>query len=172
MVVLELPFIFGSMPGREPLWAPMVRYLRSPVPLYCPAGGTNMIAVEHVAEALVQALESGRGGRTYTVGGENHSWLALMRMFCRAMDLDKTINPLPDEVIQLAMWSTGFWQQVQGLESGLNMKKFSQLFTSKTYIDARRARKALGYGKGGLREAIETTVEACPTTFYERLYTR
>ena len=34
MIVLELPYIFGSMPHNVPLWAPLVSYVRSGVPLY------------------------------------------------------------------------------------------------------------------------------------------
>ena len=72
---LELPYVFGSIPGRIPLWAPLIDYLRSPFPLFFTKGGTNMISVIHVAEAIVGALEEGKAGEIYLVGDENISWV-------------------------------------------------------------------------------------------------
>ena len=47
LMILELPYIFGSMPGRTPLWKPLIEYVNSRYPLFYMKGGTNMIAVEH-----------------------------------------------------------------------------------------------------------------------------
>ena len=44
--MLELPYIFGSMPGKAPLWKPLIRYILSPFPLFYPAGGTTCVSVQ------------------------------------------------------------------------------------------------------------------------------
>src|SRR2546421_564733 len=40
VAVLEIPFVFGSVPGRRTLWAPLVPWLRARYPLFAPPGGT------------------------------------------------------------------------------------------------------------------------------------
>ena len=161
LMVLELPFVFGSMPGREPLWKPLVNYLRSPMPLYCPEGGTNMIAVEHVSEAIVGALEHGSGGQHYVVGDENRSWKSLLETLCEIMDLDKKVRTLPTGLIHKAMEAVQFWHYLQGKESGLHQGEFSKLLASETYFDASIARKVLGQRSGGVLAALRETVAAC-----------
>lgn len=162
LMVLELPFIFGSMPGREPLWKPMVNYLRSPMPAYCPSGGTNMIAIDHVAEAIVGALECGKGGTNYVVGDENHSWQDLIKLFCNIMGIDKPIHFISTPLLHAAMKSMGAWHFLQGRESGLHPGEFCKVLASETYFDASIARNELNFGSGGVRAALEETVAACP----------
>jgi hypothetical protein len=50
VMVLELPYIFGAMPGRTPLWKDVFieRFFRAPVICF-PRGGTTMIHVRAVA---------------------------------------------------------------------------------------------------------------------------
>jgi nucleoside-diphosphate-sugar epimerase len=162
LMVLELPFVFGSMPGRDPLWKPLVNYLRSPFPFYCPRGGTNMIAIQHVAEAIVGALEKGIGGQTYVVGDENHNWRDLICMFGQQLGIDKPVHPIPNFMMQTFMESVGFWHHLQGKESGLHPGEFVKVFTSETFFDPSAAREALGYGSGGLITSIQETIAACP----------
>lgn len=58
--VLELPYIFGSIPGRIPLWKPLLDYAFSPNLLFYPAGGTTCVTVHQVARAICGAVEKGR----------------------------------------------------------------------------------------------------------------
>ncbi|MDZ7838416.1 MAG: hypothetical protein U5N58_10980 [Actinomycetota bacterium] len=68
VVILELPYIFGAMPNRIPLWKHVLldRFVKGRI-IFFPRGGTNMITVEHVAEAIIGALEHGEHGARYTV---------------------------------------------------------------------------------------------------------
>ena len=57
---LLLPYIFGTLPGKMPLWKPLIDYLDSWSPwVFYPSGGTAMVSVEEVATAAVAALEHG-----------------------------------------------------------------------------------------------------------------
>lgn len=161
LMVLELPFVFGSMPGREPLWKPLISYLRSPIPLFCPEGGTNMIAVEHASQAIVGALESGVGGQSYVVGDENRSWKSLVETLCEIMELDKKVRMLPTSLVQKAMKVIAFWHYIQGKEAGLRESEFSKILESETYFDTSIAREVLGHKSGGVVPALRETVAAC-----------
>ena len=49
----------------------------------------------------------------------------------------------------------------QGKEGGLNLLEFVKLQTANTFFDPTPSRQALGYGQGGLAEALRDTVRAC-----------
>jgi len=161
LMILELPYVFGAMPGRVPLWRPLIQYLRSPWPLFYPRGGTNVIAVESVAEAIAGAIERGRAGEIYQVGGENLSWVELLARLSRLAGREKRVITLPDVAVQAGMMLIGLIHHVQGRESGLNPAYFARLQTARTFLDPGTARQALGYGESDVDSALRKTVEAC-----------
>jgi len=158
LAILELPYIFGSMPGRVPLWKPLVDYVRSaPVILY-PRGGTNCIAVEHVAEAVAGAV--GKSGR-FLIGDENLTWKALLGRIAALTGRSKRIITLPDWPVRVGAVLLRLQHSLQGRESGLNPVEFIKVQTAETYFDPSPARAALGFGSGGLDAALAATVSAC-----------
>ena len=161
LMILELPYIFGATPGRVPLWAPLIRYARSPFPLFYPKGGTNMIAVQHVAEATAGALERGRGGERYVVGDENLTWAEWLGRLSRLAGRPRRVITLPTTLVRLALWGVRLYHRLQGREGGLDPVAFAALQTRHTFFDPEPSRRALGYGRGGLDEALAETVRAC-----------
>jgi len=161
--VLELPYIFGAMPGREPLWKRVLldRLLRMPVIVY-PRGGSAMIAASHVAEAIAGAVERGRDGTCYPVGDENLSWDEMIAAMLGALGLERRVVHLPafagawlGRIVRLA-------QARRGRESGLEPERlFTDVMTDRLYLDPGPSARALGHGRGGVREAIAETVRAC-----------
>jgi nucleoside-diphosphate-sugar epimerase len=158
LAILELPYIFGSMPGRVPLWKPLVDYIGStPVVLY-PRGGTNCIAVQHVAEAIVGAV--GKNGR-FLVGDENLSWRDLLGRIAALTGRSKRVITLPDWLVRLGAWFLRARHTLQGRESGLEPVQFIKVQTAETCFDPSPGRAALGFGSGGLDAALAATVSAC-----------
>ena len=165
LVVLELPYIFGAMPGAVPLWAPLIRYVRSGLPLYYTNGGTNMIAVIHVAEAIAGAVERIDSSDIFQVGDENVSWTRFLKALCKAVGRkDDTIKIIEDDKILGMGWVGDALHSMRGKEAGLHIREFVQIQIAETYFDPRASRKALGYGAGGLEQAWRDTVAACPDT--------
>ena len=161
LMVLELPYIFGAMPGRTPLWAPLIRYIRYPIPLFYPRGGSNAVSVKHVAEAIVRAVERGQGGEIYQIGDENLTWEELLIRLGKAAGKEKGIITLPDWIVRVGMRLVEGFLRLQGREGGLNLVPFTELQTAQAFFDPSKSREALGYGSGGLDEAFKETVEAC-----------
>lgn len=161
VMILELGYIFGSMPGRTPLWKPLIDYLRSPFPVFYSAGGTNAIAVAHVAEAIVGAVEQGEGGQRYTIGDENLTWREMLTRLARADGREKRIITLPKFVVRAGAQFLKLSHRLQGREAGLDPVRFVEVQTRKTYLDPTPSQEALGYKRGGLDEAFADTVAAC-----------
>lgn len=161
VMVLELPYIFGSMKGRKPLWVPLVKMVRSSGTVYFCAGGTNCVSVQSVAEAIAGAVEKGRGGEAYLVGDENLSWEQMFQGFARP--LGKTIKfvTLPAYALSMVMFFMFVSRWLKGKESGLDPLSYVKVQTANTFFDPTPSRQALGYSRGGLEQAFEDTVEAC-----------
>jgi len=161
LMILELPYIFGSMPGRTPLWEPLVQYLNSRYPLFYMKGGTNMIAVEHVGEAIVGAIEAGRGGESYTIGDENLTWVEFIERILNILGKKKRIVILPTFMVLLVLRVVKLQYRLRGKESGLDPVKFAAIQTRNTFFDPSSSAKELGYNRGNLQKALEDTVKAC-----------
>jgi dihydroflavonol-4-reductase len=159
--ILELPYIFGTIPGRRPLWHPLVRYLASPWPILYTRGGTNMVAVGRVAEAIAGAVERPEVRGPQVVGDENRTWPELLVPMAAMAGRRKRVYALPTFVVWLVLLLVGFWHRLRGIESGLNPSAFVMLQTANTFFDPKESRDALGYGTGGLDEALRETVAAC-----------
>lgn len=161
VVMLELPYIFGVTSGCRPLWAPLIDYIRMPLPLLYPGGGTNMIAIQHVAEAVAGALERGVAGQAYLVGDENRSWADLLNQFSRLLGKRKRVITVATPLVCSVLWWVKLLHRLQGREGGLDPVAFTRLQTANTYFDPEPARQALGFGSGGLDQALADTVLAC-----------
>ncbi len=89
--VLELPYIFGTQPGRRPVWVILIeqlqRFKKMPCTMY-PAGGTAMLTVRQVGEAIVGAAEQVEGARAYGISCYNMHWREFLKIVYRAMDGD------------------------------------------------------------------------------------
>lgn len=74
--IMELPYIFGTCPNRVPLWrdAFLDRFANGKKVIMFPKGGSVMTTTYHIGEALIGALEYGKGGKHYPIGDENHDF--------------------------------------------------------------------------------------------------
>ena len=163
VMILELPYIFGSMPNRIPLWKDVMldRFARGKI-IFFPKGGTNMIAVEHVAEAIIGALEHGRHGERYTVGDENHSFNEMLEMMMSAIGENKKIINIPRFLAVFAGMMIERDFKKKGLEGGLEAKFLMRdIMTHDLYFNPDYAVKKLKYNRGGIKESIFKTIKAC-----------
>lgn len=164
-VVLELPYIFGTMPGRTPLWTFLLDILKNEFGsiVFYPKkrGGTAMVTVAQVAKAAAGALERGKGGSSYAIGGENMAWAEFIPLLLEAMGERKKVVHLPKLLYELGNLRRERDLAAAGKEGGLDLVRLADIMYRKAYIDPRPAMEALGYGKDDVRAAIRETVAAC-----------
>jgi len=163
VMILELPYIFGAMPGRTPLWKPLIDYIQFTPILFFTRGGTNCITVEHVAEAIAGAVEQGEGGQRYLIGGENLTWQELLGRIGRNLGVAKKVVPVPNWIVSVGTFFVKVGHALQGKEGGLDPLALVKLQSAFTYFDPSASQLALGYGRNGLDKALQDTVQACKT---------
>ncbi|MBE0600833.1 MAG: NAD(P)H-binding protein [Firmicutes bacterium] len=158
--VLELPYIFGAQPGRRPVWVFLVEYIRKmrPFTVY-PRGGTTMVTVRQVGQAIAGALEQGKGGACYPIGYYNMSWREMLTRFHRHMGTPrKTIVTIPTAAFALFSRRLLKQQQTKGIQGGLNLAKFPALQTRNQFIDKALGCEPLGVTPDDIDQAIGQSV--------------
>lgn len=163
VAVLELPYIFGSQPGRKPVWTFLVDYIRKMkvVTMY-PKGGTAMITVKQAGQCIAGALENNVGGNNYPVGYDNMTWVEMLTIFHKHIGTpNKKVVTIPNFVNKIAMSFLVKEQKKKNIEGGLNMVEFSRLMTSNLFIDKTIIVEALGVGADDMDLAIGSSVRLC-----------
>lgn len=164
VIILELPYIFGVMPERIPLWKDvLLERIRKMKPfVFYTKGGTNMISVEHIGESVVGAIERGEHGIRYTIGDENMSWKEMLGIMLETMGIKKKVITVPTFLATLGGISLKKKELKEGKEPGLDYSRlFKDIQSQYLYFDPTPSATKLGYNRGGIRESIIKTVKAC-----------
>jgi dihydroflavonol-4-reductase len=161
IVTLDLPYIFGSSPGKVPLWKPLVKYIRSSSTIYYPDGGTNIVSVEQVARATVGAIKHADHNESWIVGDRNVSWKELIGLFATAIGKPRTVVTIPTFIVRL--FASIYWalSHLFSWRSGLHPFHFVTVQTANTFLDTQLSMARLGYSHADMQKSIEQTVRAC-----------
>lgn len=161
VAVLELPYIFGTQPGRKPVWVFLVKQLldMKDKTLY-PRGGTTMLTVKQVAQAIAGALEKNVGGNCYPIGYYNMKWTEMLSIFHKYMGTpDKKIVTIPNFLYKLGGMKIMKEHKKAGIEPGLDMVKFASLQCSDQFIDKSLGCEPLGVQPDDIDAAIGQSVQ-------------
>ncbi len=167
VVVLEFPYIFGSMPSRLPIWRDVFldRYVNGHKTVFFSKGGTTMIAVEHIAEAAIGALEYGKDGERYPVGDQNKSFRWMLEYMSQCKGVKKKIVCPPTPLCVMGAKAIVSKDKKKGLEGGLDYALImKEVMSIDMVIEPEVLDKVceeLHIGRGGLEEAIQATMDKC-----------
>lgn len=167
VVVLELPYIFGSMEARLPIWRDVFldRYVNGHKTVFFSKGGTTMTSIDHIAEAGIGALEYGKDGERYPIGDQNKSFRWMLSYMSECKGVKKKIICPPTWLCVLGAKSIEKGFHKKGLEGGLDyalvMKDVMSidLVIEEEVMD--KVNKELHISRGGLEEAIKATMDRC-----------
>lgn len=162
IAVLELPYIFGTQPGRKPVWTFLIEMIKKmKKATFYPKGSTAMITVNQAAEAIVGALEKNKGANTYPIGFYNLSSKEFMKIVHKAMDypVKRKIIIVPNFLFK--MYSKRIYKKKlkQNIQMGLNMEKFVDLQTKNLFIHPKEASIFLGVKADDIEKAIIESVK-------------
>ena len=121
-----------------------------------------MIAVQHVAEAIVGAAERGEHGQRYLIGDINLSWKDMLTIIFNTLGMKKRVITIPTFLATFYGKRMKTLEEKEGKEGGLDLARLFQDIQSKElYYDPSETAEKLGYNRSGVRQAIEDTVRAC-----------
>jgi len=96
VMIMQLPYIFGNMPGRIPIWkAVFVERFRNLPTVFFPDGGTAAIHVTGVAEYMVAAAYNGTHGSQYPVSRINIKYRELIPYMMASAGFPKKFIKMP-----------------------------------------------------------------------------
>jgi dihydroflavonol-4-reductase len=159
-VVAALPGTFFG-PGDVNLnAASYVRVVaRSPLVVFAPPGGTTVAHVDDVAAGHLLALERGRRGGRYVLGGEPMSYRSLLLGIARALGRRRRVVVVPEEVLRGA-GRVAAWLGERGLSAPLT-PGMTAAICSKLYYSSRKAVSELGWSFRPADEALADSVGWC-----------
>ncbi len=160
VAVLELPYIFGAQPGRKPVWTFLVEQIRGMkgATMY-PRGGTTMVTVRQVGQAIAGALERNQSGKCYPIGYYNLTWVELLTIFHKYMGVpEKKIVTIPKWMFALGARQIVRQQKAARHEGGLNLVKYAQVMCAETFIDKSLGCEPLGVTPDDMDAAIGQSI--------------
>jgi dihydroflavonol-4-reductase len=120
-------------------------------------GGMNLVAVEDVARAHVAALEGGRTGERYVIGGENFTmdalWEMLAEITCRRMPGWRA----PYALALAAAYVDEFRCRITRAVPAVPLEGV-RLSRERMFADSSKAQHDLGYSATSVRTALERAV--------------
>ena len=143
----------GDYRGRR---APVIKAVKFGLPFYVNAG-TNFVDVDAVCEATINAIELGKCGERYILGGENLTIKEFLGIIADGINARKPFVELPKSSVVLF----SYLQEVLGIVTGISPKPAaSQLcfFGKNIYYDSSKAIRELKMPVVSFRECIKKTV--------------
>ena len=163
VAVLELPYIFGTQPGRKPVWVFLVENIRSmKKTTMWPKGGSAMVTVKQVGQTIAGALERNKGGNCYPIGYYNMEWKELLKICHKYLGCpDKPIKTIPNWMYAIGGMQLRRQQKKEGIDGGLHMVKFTKLQCSNLFIDKKLGCEPLGVQPDDIDAAIGDSIKLC-----------
>lgn len=161
--ILEIPYVFGVTPGREPFWKEVLfdRVLGQKRVFY-PKGGTAVVTSEQVAQSAVYLVQHGQHGEHYPIADVNMDWNTLIATIQTAAGEQPHVTNAPQLAAQLAMYVQYKQDQRAGKEMGLHpLHLMPDIMYRHLYLDTENSQATLGFSSGGVDEAIRATVKDC-----------
>lgn len=161
VAVLEIPYVFGSTPGRPNQFTYLTPWLsgNTRLPLMAPPGGTALVTAAAIGTATCSALTTRLTGN-YPVAQANQTWTELVSRLARAAGHSRPddVKRIPAGAFTAYMRATGLLQQLQGRDNGLNAWHYPTLFTGNMFIPT--CLPELGINDDDLDHALFETITA------------
>lgn len=164
--VLELPYIFGTQPGRKPVWVILIEQLSNMGPItFYPKGGTTMVTVRQVAQVIVGAAEKNKGANAYPIGYYNLTWNEFLKIVHAAMGQPNR------KIINIARWMFQLFglhmrkeYASKGIQGGIDPVGLADIMCMNTFIDKKWCVE-LGVTEDDIESAIYDSVKLSVDAF-------
>ncbi|NLJ40955.1 MAG: NAD(P)-dependent oxidoreductase [Clostridiales bacterium] len=158
---LRLPYIFGTMPGRMPLWKMFTDQIKGQPVFPSLPGGTAMVTAKQVAQAAYGAMVKGEHRMTYAIGGINMKYQEFYQMMVDALGQNETtqVPVLPLETLLPNFEALDAEAKKAGKEHGIHLAVGARMNSRDLYIDPKVTMEQLGYKEDDVVGAIKETLK-------------
>lgn len=166
VMFLELPYIFGTMPQRTPLWKDyfLKHFDHSKAVFFPMCGGTTALDVKDVARAIMAATINGENNAKYQIGEMNITFKNMIKIMLAAKGTPKPYVPVLPIFAALGAGKIDAQIKKEGKESGLDHYWLMlQIQNKKFFVDSNKYKKELRYDELGIISA-ENVVESIKKT--------
>ena len=168
--VLELPYIFGTQPGRKPVWTILIEQIagmdKLPFTLY-PKGGTAMLTCRQVGEVICgAALSDNKGFEAVPIAMYNMKWDKFLKIVyaARGMGSDRKIVGIAPWIMKMGMKGIIKEYAEKGIESGIDPNHLPYIMDYDLFIDNSYA-KAFGATQDNIEAAIADSIKVSVASY-------
>ena len=171
VAVLELPYIFGTQPGRKPVWTVLIEQIagmdKLPFTLY-PKGGTAMLTCRQVGQAIAGAAENKAGKRYFEaipIGMYNMNWKEFLGYVYDARGMKgRKIVGIPPWMMKMGMGKIVKDYKERGIESGMDPLQLPYIMDIDLFIDNKYCLE-LGVEEDDIAAAITDSIKVSVESF-------
>ncbi len=167
--VLELPYIFGTQPGRKPVWVFLIEQIKRmeklPFTMY-PGGGTAMLTVRQVGEVIVGAAEKSKGAKAWPIGMYNQTWKEFLKIVynARGMGANRKVISVAPWMMRMGLGGVKKEYAEKGIESGIDVDGLADIMAINLFIPDRFA-KELGATSDDIEAAIFDSIKVSQASY-------
>lgn len=170
VAVLELPYIFGTQPGRKPVWTILIEQIafmdKWPFTMY-PKGGTAMLTCHQVGQAIAGAAERQKSGfEAIPISMYNMKWDKFLSIVydARGMGKDRKIVGVPPWMMKFGMVKPMIEYKKHGVDSGMSVMQLPDIMDLDLFINDSYCR-ALGVTDDDIEEAIKDSIRVSEASY-------
>jgi len=159
VVVVQPSLLLGPGEGALGSARDVVRFLAREVPAV-PPGGVNFVDVRDAAQGLLTALDKGRAGECYLIGGQNMSVEAFFVLLEKVSGVKAPTIALSQKMQDLASRAVSGFESL--FEKGPRSGDFATALAMGGkfwYLDAAKARAELGFVARPAEQTLRDTVD-------------
>lgn len=160
--VLELPFVFGAVPGVEPMWKKVFfePLRRSPIAFTLP-GASAAVTHRDVATAAVALVEGAAPAGRYPLAVDNLEYRRFTDLVLDELGRRGPVLTLPAPLLEAGVGATSAVNRLRGLASGLDQRRaVRDVLARRLVLDPQEFSAPLGLTPGSVDEAVRETVRA------------
>jgi len=135
----------------------ILRAAQGRMPAYVDTG-LNFVHVDDVAAGHLQALEHGRVGERYILGGENMTLRQMLALLCGIVNRPRPRIRLPVGLVLPLAFINEAWARATGSTEPMLSVDGVRLARKYMYFSSDKARKALGFRPRPVQEAFKDAV--------------